>query len=39
LSYDIVKAHSGTLKVETKEGTGLPGTPSGTKFTIEIPTK
>jgi two-component system, NtrC family, sensor kinase len=31
LSYDIVKAHGGELKVETKEG-------EGTTFTINIPT-
>ena len=30
LSYDIVKAHGGELKVETKEG-------EGSTFTIEIP--
>ncbi|MCX6206975.1 MAG: ATP-binding protein [Bacteroidetes bacterium] len=30
LSYDIVKAHGGELKVETKEG-------EGTEFIIEIP--
>jgi signal transduction histidine kinase/ketosteroid isomerase-like protein len=30
LSYDIVKAHGGVLKVETKEG-------EGTVFTIQIP--
>ena len=30
LSYDIVKAHGGELKVETKEG-------EGTEFTIQIP--
>ena len=30
LSYDIVKAHSGELKVETKEG-------EGTTFTISLP--
>ena len=30
LSYDIVKAHSGELKVETKEG-------EGSEFTIQIP--
>ncbi|MEP7374764.1 MAG: two-component regulator propeller domain-containing protein [Chitinophagaceae bacterium] len=30
LSYDIVKAHGGKLKVETKEG-------DGTNFTIELP--
>ena len=31
LSYDIVKAHGGELKVETKEG-------EGTTFIINIPT-
>jgi signal transduction histidine kinase len=30
LSYDIVKAHDGKLKVETKEG-------EGSKFIIELP--
>jgi len=30
LSYDIVKAHGGELKVETKEG-------EGSKFTIQLP--
>ena len=30
LSYDIVKAHGGELKVETKEG-------EGTRFTIQLP--
>ena len=30
LSYDIVKAHGGELKVETKEG-------EGTVFTIHLP--
>jgi two-component system NtrC family sensor kinase len=30
LSYDIVKAHGGELKVETKEG-------EGAEFTIELP--
>jgi signal transduction histidine kinase len=30
LSYDIVKAHSGELKVETKEG-------EGSTFTIQLP--
>ena len=29
-SYDIVKAHGGELKVETKEG-------EGSAFTIQIP--
>jgi signal transduction histidine kinase len=32
LSYDIVKAHGGELKVETKEG-------EGTEFMIQIPVK
>jgi signal transduction histidine kinase len=30
LSYDIIKAHGGELKVETKEG-------EGTTFTIQLP--
>jgi signal transduction histidine kinase len=30
LSYDIVKAHSGEIKVETKEG-------EGAEFTIQLP--
>jgi len=30
LSYDIVKAHGGEMKVETKEG-------EGSKFTIQLP--
>ncbi len=30
LSYDIIKAHGGELKVETKEG-------EGSKFIIELP--
>jgi signal transduction histidine kinase/ligand-binding sensor domain-containing protein len=30
LSYDIIKAHGGQLKVETKEG-------DGTEFTVQIP--
>ena len=29
-SYDIIKAHGGELKVETKEG-------EGSKFIIELP--
>ena len=32
LSYDIVKAHGGELKVETKEG-------EGSEFIIELPIK
>jgi two-component system NtrC family sensor kinase len=31
LSYDIVKAHNGELKVETKEG-------EGSTFSIQLPT-
>ena len=31
LSYDIVKAHGGEIKVETKEG-------EGTTFIIQLPT-
>ena len=31
LSYDIVKAHSGEIKVETKEN-------EGTEFIIQLPT-
>jgi two-component system, NtrC family, sensor kinase len=30
LSYDIIKAHSGEIKVETKEG-------EGTTFIIQLP--
>ncbi len=30
LSYDIVKAHGGEIKVETKEG-------EGTEFIIQLP--
>jgi len=37
LSYDIVKAHGGELKVETKEGEGLPGEHSGTTFIVVLP--
>jgi signal transduction histidine kinase len=32
LSYDIIKAHGGELKVETKEG-------EGSEFTIQLPFK
>ncbi len=38
LSYDIVKAHGGELKVETKEGEGLPAGQAGSTFIIQIPT-
>ena len=40
LSYDIVKAHGGELKVETKEGEGLPAGASaqaGSEFRILLP--
>ena len=34
LSYDIIKAHGGELRVETKENTGLPHDLPGTTFII-----
>jgi two-component system, NtrC family, sensor kinase len=37
LSYDIVKAHGGDIKVTTKVDEGLPGEQSGTEFTIQLP--
>ena len=37
LSYDIIKAHGGELKVETKEGEGLPAGQAGSTFIISIP--
>ena len=37
LSYDIVKAHGGELRVESKEGQGLTGGEVGTIFTIQLP--
>ena len=42
LSYDIVKAHGGELKVETKETAGLPAEASGqagSTFIISLPVK
>ena len=30
LSYDVIKAHDGTIKIETKEG-------EGTAFIVELP--
>jgi signal transduction histidine kinase len=36
LSYDIVKAHGGEIKVNTKNG-GLPGEETGTEFIISLP--
>ena len=40
LSYDIVKAHGGEIKVETKEGEARPDDPvgRGTEFIIQLPT-
>lgn len=37
LSYDIVKAHGGEIKMESTENKGLPGQHSGTEFIIELP--
>jgi two-component system NtrC family sensor kinase len=37
LSYDIVKAHGGELKVETKEGKGMSAGQPGTEFIIILP--
>ncbi len=37
LSYDIVKAHGGEIKVETKENEGLPAGEAGTEFIIRLP--
>ena len=37
LSYDIIKAHGGEIKVQTKEGEGLPGEQTGTEFVIQLP--
>jgi signal transduction histidine kinase len=37
MSYDIVKAHGGELKVETKENEGPPTGQAGSIFTIQIP--
>ncbi|MBL0132149.1 MAG: hypothetical protein IPP43_14490 [Chitinophagaceae bacterium] len=37
LSYDIIKAHGGELKVETKEGEGLPDGQAGAEFKIILP--
>ena len=38
MSYDIIKAHGGELKVETKEGKGLPAGQAGSTFIIQLPT-
>jgi signal transduction histidine kinase len=44
LSYDIVKAHGGEIRVESQQGSGLPCLPgrqaageAGSEFIIEIP--
>ena len=37
LAYDIVKAHGGEIKVETKESEGLPAGQAGTEFIIQLP--
>ena len=38
LSYDIVKAHGGNIKVETKVGdSGSSGEGEGTEFIIQLP--
>ena len=37
LSYDIIKAHGGEIKVNTREGEGLPGEQTGTEFVIQLP--
>ena len=37
LAYDIVKAHGGEIKIETKEGEGLPAGQAGSEFIILLP--
>ena len=39
LSYDIVKAHGGEIKVNTKEGEARPDDPAGrgSEFVIQLP--
>ncbi len=37
LTYDIVKAHGGEIKVKSSENKGLPGQQTGTEFIIQIP--
>jgi len=37
LSYDIVKAHGGEIKVDSTENKGLPGQQTGTEFIIKLP--
>ncbi len=37
LSYDIVKAHGGEIKVDSTENKGLPDQQTGTEFIIKLP--
>jgi len=37
LAYDIVKAHGGEIKVETRDGDGLHAGQTGSEFTISLP--
>jgi signal transduction histidine kinase len=37
LSYDIVKAHGGEIKMVTQEAAGLTGEQPGTEFIIQLP--
>jgi signal transduction histidine kinase len=37
LSYDIVKAHGGEIRMESKVGEDLPAGQTGTSFTIILP--
>ena len=37
LSYDIVKAHGGDIKVNSKDEEGLPAGEAGTEFIIQLP--
>ena len=37
LSYDIVKAHGGEIKLESDQGSGLHAGESGSEFTIQMP--
>ena len=37
LSYDIIKAHGGEIKVESEEWEGLPSGQAGTTFIIQLP--
>jgi signal transduction histidine kinase len=37
LSYDIVKAHGGEIRVESKDGNGLSAGEAGTEFIIQLP--